>query len=79
MKEVLHTVKLGCFILYSTIHDLITKCCTTVPWHGCYFNSILQPAENRGLRLCGSCVHAHVYVHIFVCVCVCVYAGLHVL
>lgn len=69
MKEILRTGKQGCFILYSSIHDLITEFCTTIPWHGCYFNSILQPAENRGLRLCGSCVHVNVYVHMFVCVC----------
>lgn len=66
MKENFNTDKL---ILYFSIHDLIAKCCTTNPWHGYYFNSILQPAENWGLRLRGSCVYVHMFS--FVCVCLC--------
>lgn len=66
MEEILNADKL---ILCFSSHDLIAKCCTTNPWQGCYFNSALQPAENHGLRLCGSCVYVH--MSSFPCVCLC--------
>ena len=60
-----------CFIQYFSLLDLISECRTKIPWHGCYFNSIPQPAENRGLRSVGPSVSVHICPHVNVCVCVC--------
>lgn len=70
-------IQTSCAVSYCISVFMIlsqTLCCSGIPWHGSYFNSIPQPAENWGLGLWGLSVRVHVYVYILcMCVCVCVF------